>query len=332
MKNSPITGKPMVLVREERTLQFRKEDFPIIFHYYQCEDSGETFETEELAMLNLEQVYNQYRERHHLPFPDEIIKIRERYKVSAAKMSEILGFGTNGYRNYEAGEVPSISNARLIQLAADPQEFRRLVELSDAISPRNRQQILNVLDELERAESDSFFPTLERYLFEKMRPGVETGYRRPDMEKFSAMAAFFAKQLQPFKVKMCKLLFYADFTHFKKHGFSISGTRYIAIDMGPVPDNFDGLFNEARKRGAIQIRYVDNENWEKVGEQFLDGKAADFSVLSPEERETLDRIVQRFGKASTAEIIQYSHQEKGWQECQEEKKVIEYRYGFLMEE
>ncbi|WP_394351640.1 type II toxin-antitoxin system antitoxin SocA domain-containing protein [Lunatibacter salilacus] len=42
---------------------------------------------------------------------------------------------------------------------------------------------------------------------------------------------------------MNKLLFYADFLMFKRSCFSISGVRYKAIDMGPVPFNFQVFLN-----------------------------------------------------------------------------------------
>lgn len=40
-----MTGKEMILTKERRFMDFRKEEFLIIFHYYQCEDSGEQFTT-----------------------------------------------------------------------------------------------------------------------------------------------------------------------------------------------------------------------------------------------------------------------------------------------
>jgi len=43
-------------------------------------------------------------------------------------MAEILGLGINVYRKYEAGEVPSVSNGRLIQMVKDPKEFRKLID------------------------------------------------------------------------------------------------------------------------------------------------------------------------------------------------------------
>ncbi|HLS31303.1 MAG TPA: hypothetical protein VK021_10635 [Flavobacteriaceae bacterium] len=119
MKN-PITGKQMKLKRIARKLVFRKEEFNYMHHAFEDEETEELFTTTHLDELNMLQVYNQYRERHKIPFPKEIGDIREKYGVSAKKMSEILGFGGNSYRNYEKGEVPSVSNARLIQSVKAP--------------------------------------------------------------------------------------------------------------------------------------------------------------------------------------------------------------------
>src|SRR5690606_29871151 len=133
---SPITGKEMKLTKERRSMNFRKETFKIVFHYYKCEDSGEQFTTTSLDELNMNQLYNQYRDKFNILFPDEIIKIREKYGLSAAKMSEILGFGVNTYRQYEAGEIPSTANAKLIQMIDDPMKFIDMVELCGTLDEK----------------------------------------------------------------------------------------------------------------------------------------------------------------------------------------------------
>src|SRR6266516_22227 len=92
---SPVTGKEMQLQRELTTLPFRKEEFSIVYHFYLCKDSGERFTDEKLDTINQIQVHNQYREKYGIPFPEEIKSVREKYKVSASKISEILGFGAN---------------------------------------------------------------------------------------------------------------------------------------------------------------------------------------------------------------------------------------------
>jgi hypothetical protein len=62
--NSPITNKPMRLMREKRIILFRKEDFEIDFHHWLCEDTKERFEDEQQAEDNISQVYNQYCTKH----------------------------------------------------------------------------------------------------------------------------------------------------------------------------------------------------------------------------------------------------------------------------
>ena len=115
--------------KEKRTAIFRKEKYEYI-HTGIIDQNGETWTTTELDEENLNQVYNQYRERHGIPFPDEIRSLRKRYGLSAAKMSLILGFGTNQYRLYEEGEVPSISNARMMMATRDKNMFATFLEAS----------------------------------------------------------------------------------------------------------------------------------------------------------------------------------------------------------
>jgi hypothetical protein len=67
---SPITGKEMVLVKEKTTLRYRNEDFEIVYHSYKCEDSGESFTTDELDEININQVYDQYRVKYGMPLPE----------------------------------------------------------------------------------------------------------------------------------------------------------------------------------------------------------------------------------------------------------------------
>ena len=143
---SPITGKEMILQKEKRVLSFRKEKFEIVYHYYLCTDTGEQFEDDNLSELNITQVHNQYRERLKLPFPDEIMAVREKYSLSARKMSDILGFGPNTYGNYEKGEIPSKSNARLIQLASDPEELKKLAVYSGNLKKALDRQISELLE------------------------------------------------------------------------------------------------------------------------------------------------------------------------------------------
>jgi uncharacterized phage-associated protein len=55
---------------------------------------------------------------------------------------------------------------------------------------------------------------------------------------------YFSKNVKhPSKVKIFKLLYFLDFTHFKETGRSVTNYKYYAWDFGPVPVE---LFNELK--------------------------------------------------------------------------------------
>ena len=73
---SPFTGGEVKFSHERRELTYRKEKFEYTALFYVCVDSGELFTTTELDTININQVYNQYRSKYGIPFPDEIKAIR----------------------------------------------------------------------------------------------------------------------------------------------------------------------------------------------------------------------------------------------------------------
>ncbi len=330
---SPITGKEMVMKQEAIETEFRKEKFEVVYHYYLCEDSGEKFEDESLTQVNLSQVYNQYRNRYNLPFPEEIIALRQQYDLSPAKMSEVLGFGVNVYRNYESGEIPNSSNARLIQLAQDPKEFKRLVELSNALNPKERDRVMKKIEDLVVQDDFRDFD-LTTYLMGEPKADEQTGYRKPSLEKFTEMVVFFTMEAQPdlWKTKINKMLFYADFLNFKKEVQSISGCRYRAINMGPVPNNFNSLFDYIAENDHIDIMVTSFPNG-SIGDQFKPNakRAFDETKLTKEEIETMQEVVSKFKKAKTPEMVEISHQEDVWRRNFDDgKKLISYIDAFQL--
>jgi transcriptional regulator with XRE-family HTH domain/uncharacterized phage-associated protein len=328
--NSPITGAEMTLQREQRTMAFRKKEYPVHYHFYCCPDSNEQFTTTDLDELNLMQVYNQYRAEFNLPFPEEIQSTRESYGLSAAKMAEVLGFGINSYRNYEQGEVPSESNARLIQLARDPDEFLRLVHLSGAIQGTQLDKLKTRIEKLIQQQEPARKLKFEEYLFGSLLADEFSGYKVPNLEKLCEMVVYFAEQVSPMKVKLNKLLFYADFLNFKRTSYSISGARYCAIPWGPVPDKHQTLFEFMEEQGDIVVEKIEFDDG-KVGEQFFPDARRTFNreVFSESELDALTAVTKAFSKTSTQQIIKISHEEKGWIDNVAIHGRISYRlYGF----
>jgi transcriptional regulator with XRE-family HTH domain len=329
--SSPLSDNILTVNTRLAQLSFRKESFEIVYHYFEDKlPNGELqeFTSTELDELNQIQVYNLYREKHRLPFPAEVLETRQKYGLSASKMSEILGFGVNGYRQYEAGEVPSLSNGKLIQMAADPLKFRSLVEISDALELKVRETLLQKIDMLvaiEQSEEEG----LEHYLFNSDLPNEYTGYQKPYMQKLAHMVIYFAENLKPWKTQLNKLLFYADFQTFALTGFSMSGVKYQAIDMGPVPNNFSSIFEYMSNQNLVEIKSTSFENG-GIGEQFLPKPENKFNkdLFTETELKVLFNVTETIAQLKTQDLIARSHQEKAWIENYPTKGLISYRWGF----
>ena len=332
---SPFSTGKANLTKKLNALNFRKNEFEITEHFYVCEDTKEEFTTSELDEININQVYNQYRDKFGLPFPDQIKRIREKYGVSAIKMSEILGLGANSYRLYEQGEVPSVGNGRLILNAEEPEIFKRdLIASEELISPKEFQKIrsrVNELIELQNKQSEQFYNLSVMELFNKIVPDQYTGYRLPDFEKVSNIVLFFSERTQTWKTKLNKLLFYCDFLSFKNYGYGITGLDYRAIKLGPVPSNFDKLYELISEGELVHREYIEFENG-NFGSYFEPCLTFNKSLFQEHEIEIMNLVSNKFKYTRPSEIIEISHNEAGWKNNIEKQNIISYKdFGFSLE-
>lgn len=308
---SPISGKPMRLVSEAATANFRGENIPYIHLAYLCEDSGEQFTTDELDTANENQVYNAYRERHGYPFPEEIIQLRHRYGVSASMMSEIMGFGANQWRYYEAGKVPSESNAKAIMAIRNESVFRDFLESSK----------YSIGDKAYVRVKDRIFGEYAR----PPRPTVNNGYISYLPAKVTEVIKYFCSSLDGvFVTKMNKLLFYSDFLKYKRDGFGLTGLEYRAIMYGPVPKDYGEIYSKAEGIDMDEHIYPNGTS----GILLRTNEKPNMAVFSETEKEILQEVCERFRYCSAGEISEQSHRENGWQKCFPTNSSIPYHYAF----
>jgi putative zinc finger/helix-turn-helix YgiT family protein len=324
--NSPITGKPMAIHTEVQTLNFRKEEFTVKQRFYLCEGSGERFTSTQLDELNLSLVYNAYRAKHHILSPEEIKETREKYGLSAVKMSEILGFGPNSYGLYERGEIPSLANAKLLKLASNPESFLQLVNDWEIDSASTKSKLLDKVSKIMDEEPETDF--LENYLIGNSQFSELTGYRKPSLARLKEMVVFFAHKVPSYKTKMNKLLFYADFLCFRELGVSISGVRYKAIPDGPVPDKFQTLFENLAETDVIDLFYTPLDNGNRK-EKLIGREDRPFNstLFSEKEISFLEKVATTFIGTTPSEIVEISHKEIGWIENEVSRNFIPYDYA-----
>ncbi|MGQ0827259.1 MAG: type II toxin-antitoxin system antitoxin SocA domain-containing protein [Bacteroidota bacterium] len=325
--NSPITGKPMKLVKEPgSTLTFRKEEFEITYHYYLCEKSGEQFTNDELDAINQIQVHNLYREKYGVPFTEEIKNIRSKYNVSASKLSEILGMGTNTYRLYEDGEIPSVTNGRLILAIKHPKDFMKQVQASaHLLSEREIRKFTDTANALlEENKRNHWNILFTKHIFNQERPNEYTGFSCPDLSKIAQVINYFSHEKEVFKTKLNKLLFYADFGHYQQCGFSITGISYRAIKFGPVPSEYDKMYMKLCDDKLIALKQVEVANGD-YGDAISGTQKFNSSLFSDLEKNILEQVGKKFLNLNTKKVVDKSHQEQAWISNEGNKNLISYQ-------
>lgn len=141
--NSPFSETAKAHLQHlTETMDFRGETYKYEHINYRCDETGLEFTTDEMDFDNLERVYVQYRAKHGIPSPKELTETREMYGLSAAKMSEILGLGTNQYRLYEEGQMPSEAIGKILKSIQEPAVFLGYIEgCKNQMSPEDYEKL-----------------------------------------------------------------------------------------------------------------------------------------------------------------------------------------------
>lgn len=326
----PKTNEEPILSKEPKVVDYRKQNYEIVYHQYVCEESQAEYITDSLETVNKTQVLNQYRVQNNIPFPHEITEIRERYGLSATKMSEVLGFGVNSYRQYESGEMPSIANAKLIKIVDDPHIFIKMVELCSTLEEKHRiKYIQNAQSVIVKNKENEDIKNIENYLLGGDYADIYTGYRKPDLQKLIGMLLFFTEKTFPSKAKMNLLLFYADFLMFKQTCYSISGMRYKAVTTGPVLNNFLSIFEFIENNKGIKIYEGNPKDEKKINQvKYKMSLIIDSKIFSEEELHTLNQIALFLKNQDTEAIINHSKSLEAWKSNEKEEKLISYKHAF----
>lgn len=325
--NSPVTRKPAKVIYRPDTVTYRGEEYPCVVTLFQDEEGGEPYTTTESDTVWFNQVTNQYRAKYGVPYTDEIIALREKYGLSATKMSAILGFGVNQYRLYEMGEVPSESNGKLIRSAMNPRTFLDLVnnsrhQLTDReyakISARVEEVIKQIPDWYEERKAvNRIFHT---------RRGVENGFAPQSMARLKNLLLYVIEQMgEVFQTKMNKVLFYIDFLSYRESGMSISGLAYNAIEFGPVPQRWDRVYS-AFDEIVPESRLVHDQE----STALTASAEADMTCFTEQERAIIDTVCAKMGGLSAHDISELSHKEPAWQRHLHQVETIPYEEAFSL--
>jgi uncharacterized phage-associated protein len=132
-------------------------------------------------------------------------------------------------------------------------------------------------------------------------------------EKLLNALLFFAREMEHANMtKMCKLLYYFDFTHFEQTGYPAIGLVYYTFERGPVPRDFwlevkDGAVPEDFKGKLVMSERREDSDPSFKEYEFRAKIEPDLSVFTPREEEILKNMVTMFKDCTAKDMTKVSH-------------------------
>ncbi len=117
---------------------------------------------------------------------------------------------------------------------------------------------------------------------------------------------------RPGVTSLLKLLYFADYEHYRRHLSTITGETYVALERGPVLDNYKTLFQEFVQDGILSAHEVAIQGQTSKKLEYRSNCEPDDGIFSESERETLNEVIQDYGHETGRNLSDITHLEGPW--------------------
>lgn len=313
----PVCGMEHEVSEYERTatLTIKGEKVTYPENYYYCEQADEDeceFESGAMLNANLLRARNAYRVLHGLLTSDEIVAIREAYGLSQVDLARLLGWGEATISRYESKSIQDEAYDLMLRLVRDnPMKALELLKKNSGNFTKTKYEEIKrkILEKID-AYGKEF---LSRQSLEGDYVNFEdlsdlNGYALLNIDKIEAVVSYLAERVSDlFKVKLMKMLWYADALCFQRRGSAMTGLVYSHEAMGALPVGHYSLMNLEH----LNVREEMSRNFDSM-QHIYPCEQADISILDDEEKEILDTVIAKFKNMKARGIVEYMHEEQAY--------------------
>lgn len=313
-----------VLVREYTTFKNVKVMYDASYLY--CDIVDELYMDEQQMQENDIKLKDAYRREEGLLTSTQIIGIREKYNISQRDLCILLGWGGKTITRYESHQVQDKAHDTILKkIDQDPEWFLALLSAAKNNLPMEfYQKYHSAAINLYEEDQDAYLRKAIQASYAKFQDNeLYHGNTPLALDKVVDVIRYFAASKNVtnlYKVKLVKLMWYADALSYKKRGYAITGLVYQALPMGAVPVGHNSIIDLK----DIPCKEVD------MGETnayhfSLKGKQK-FLTLSDDDKKILDIVIEKLGKLTKNEIVSFMHKEQAYQKTTL-RDVISFKYA-----
>lgn len=313
-----------VIIREKNVFKNVPIDYDAVYAF--CDRTDETFADEQQISQNDIAMKNAYRAHEGLLTSDQIAAIRARYGISQSDLCLLLGWGGKTITRYESHQVQDIAHDTILRkLDNDPEWFLSLLQAAqDSLSPASYRKYQETGTILFEQNHDLYLKRAIMAEYVRYNQNDEfNGNTVLSLETVVDMIHYYANSSSVtslYRVKLMKMLWYADALSYKRRGHAISGLVYRALPMGAVPIAYESIVDLS----SIHCEEIDMGDG--TAYRFLPTEDKTYPMLSAEDKRILDAIIHRFGKSSKSEIVETMHHEDAYTETALHD-IIQFKYA-----
>ena len=312
----PICNKVHSLEKRKRLTQSIVKDEVVDYEeiYYLCplndEDENE-FVPAGLMDENLLRARDSYRRNKNLLTSAEIADIRSFYGLSQCDFSALLGWGDVTVTRYESKTIQDETYDNLMRMVLENPMFalecidKHKEKFNIEKYVRIRKNIIAKVEEygniyLKKQEINSLYINYDE-------ENDMNGYKILDIDKVANVIGCFSQFVNNlYKVKLMKLLWYADSIFFGRYGKSMTGLVYLHMPLGALPIGYNEIIS------LPTVKVVEELVHEDLSYLILPSKEVNLSEFSLEELNVLEMVATTFKKYKSKEMIDYMHKEKAY--------------------
>lgn len=313
-----------VLVPEEATFKNVKVVYEASCFY--CDVAEELYMDEQQMQENDIRLKDAYRKEQGLLTSSEICNIRSKYRISQRDFCILLGWGGKTITRYEGHQVQDKAHDTILKkIGRDSEWFLSLLsDARESLAVEAYQKYLDAATTLYEKNQDLYL----RKAIEASYAGFHGnqlfhGNTELSLDKVVDMIRYFATSKQItnlYKVKLMKLMWYADALSYKKRSFAITGLVYQAMPMGAVPVGHNSIIN------LKDVPCEEVDMGETNAYHFSLKEKTSFEFLSEEDKKILDIVIDKLGKMTKNQIVSFMHQEQAYVETKP-REVISFEYA-----
>lgn len=267
---------------DEKKLRFtpeiKREEVEVVVPAFVCSQCQTPLMDGDQMNVLRRHAADKYRKVHELLTSEDIIRFRNLLGMSQAAFANYLKVGEASIKRWETYYVQDVVQDDHIRLKCD-----------EAYAELNALEIH----------------------WKSHPPDLYSGNRSFCLELFKQAVKYlvgFAKS----PLFLNKALFYADFKHFQRYGTSITGARYVHLEYGPCPDQYQNLFQSFLKEGVLVS--AGHHILKSVGE-------ADLTVFSDSEKEILELVASKAKPDGGKKLLRISHDEEAFKKSEPLQRI-----------